>query len=109
MPFTKGDPNINRNGRPVGSVSLVTLLKKKLETLSPDGKRIAAEVLTDNVIQDALDGNKQARDLVFKYIEGLPQAKVDVTSGGKPVAIYGGNSIQGYDSDEEDIQAEEED
>lgn len=109
MPFTKGDPNINREGRPKGSFSLVTIMRQKLETMSPDQKRSAAEILTENVIQDALDGKKHAVDTVFKYMEGLPTQKIEAEVS-FPKPILGGLSeedeLQADDSNEEDSKAE---
>jgi hypothetical protein len=50
-------------------------------------------------------------ELVWKMAEGMPETKGDITSGGeKIVPIYGGQSIdiQGHNSDQEDIPAQEE-
>ena len=76
-PFPKGTSG-NPYGRPVGSISLVTLLKQRLELVGPDQKRTIAEHFIDNVIQDALEGNETARKIVFQYIEGMPKQNLDL-------------------------------
>lgn len=76
-PFPKGVSG-NPEGRPVGSLSLITLLKQRLELVGPDQKRTIAEHFIDNVMQDALEGNEVARKIVFQYIEGMPKQNVDL-------------------------------
>lgn len=76
-PFPKGVSG-NPDGRPAGSISLITLLKQRLELVGPDQKRSIAEHFIDNVMQDALEGNEVARKIVFQYIEGMPKQNVDL-------------------------------
>jgi hypothetical protein len=66
--------------------------------------------LTDNLLLSSLvedikkkEQNRKAElELGFK-IKGRLTEKLDVESGGKPIQIYGGISIQGHDSNPEDI------
>jgi hypothetical protein len=64
-------------GRPLGSFSLVTILKNKLAELGPDQKRTYAETLIENMLQDALEHNDTARKLTFNYSEGLPKQHIE--------------------------------
>jgi hypothetical protein len=51
-------------------------------------------------------------DLVWKMAEGMPLTNTDITSGGKPLPIFGGvsttNDIQTDNSNQEDIPTQEE-
>lgn len=53
--------------------------------------------------------NKVGNESIWRMAEGNPHNTNDLTTKGKPLPIYGGISIQGHDSDKEDIQTEEED
>ena len=89
-PGTSGNPS----GRPKGSISLKQWARNMLETMSDDERR------------DFLGGLNKI-DL-WKMAEGNPAQ--DVTSGGEKIQqipIYGGQSIQKHDSDEEGLPAQE--
>lgn len=69
----------NPAGKPVGSVSIITEMKRKLSSLGPDQKRTYLETFVENLFQDALDTDGPSRKLVMQYIEGLPQQKLELT------------------------------
>lgn len=71
----------NPAGRPKGSVSITTEIKKRLEEMSPDGQRTALQVLVENIIQDALDNNNEMRKLIWNYVDGQPSQKVEQSGG----------------------------
>ena len=81
MPFVKGDPRINRNGRRVGSgLKLTTLLSRALERI-PEGKK---EAYKDIFIQTLIDKAIIEKDihsikLIFNYLEGLPKQHLEVS------------------------------
>lgn len=79
----------NPKGKPKGALSLTAAIKRRLRYLTPDGKRDAMEMLADNIIQDALDSSDKMRTLIWNYLDGLPQSKVDITSGGEKIPIWG--------------------
>lgn len=60
MPFTKNDPNINREGRPVGSLSVMGRLKKMWEENPEDFENFVKEYRGDPLnrrhITEMLDG-----------------------------------------------------
>ena len=92
MPFTPGDPNINRNGRPKGSISIKDKVRQYLE-LHPN------EV--DEIVKHFVNNN---RELMWQMLEGRPQQ--DVTSDGKalPTPILG--HVPTNDSDGKDTEAQ---
>lgn len=94
----------NPNGRPPGTLSLVSLLKKHLEEVPDGDKRTRAELFIRQTLSKAMKGDPSSEKLVWQYIEGLPQQKVDVTSGGKPLPILG--NVPSNIGDEEDSKAE---
>ena len=65
MPFTVGDENINRSGRPKGSFNKGTLVKKHLQDLLGDvlSKELSAEII-DTTLKKA---SPSAR---LRFIEG---------------------------------------
>lgn len=75
--IVKGNPP--GPGRPLGDISIVSALKRKLLELGPDQKRTYLEHFTENTLQDALDTDGPSRKLVMQYIEGLPQQKLELT------------------------------
>jgi hypothetical protein len=85
-PWKKGQSG-NPKGRPKGSISLTETIKRKLQELTPDGKRQALEMLADNIIQDALDSSDKMRQLIWNYLDGLPKFSADITSGGEPMGV----------------------
>jgi len=72
MPFTKGDPNINRQGRPKGK-TLKEFAREMLMSMSDEEK---VEYMS-----------KLPKEIVWKMAEGMPDTKTDVTSDGKPIIV----------------------
>lgn len=80
--FVKG--NDFGQGRPKGTYSLTTIIKKLLQdeqvTLE-DGKKInAGEALTRKVLKQALEGDTQSLKLIFNYVEGMPVQKNEIST-----------------------------
>jgi hypothetical protein len=56
---------------------------------------------------------KNSKDLVWRMAEGNPHQTTDVTSGGKPIPIFGGvaakdnGPIQEHNGDKENLQSKE--
>lgn len=69
----------NPQGRPVGTVSLRTLLKEKLaETSAGDERRTYGQVLVDETFELALSGSAAALRLIWEYMEGKPSVQGEV-------------------------------
>lgn len=107
--FKKGDPRINREGRPKGSISIVSALKRKLEEV-PEGKtKTYMEYLVDQVMKKTvIEGDVTMMKDIINRVDGMPQQRTDVTSGNKPLGILHG-IISSNNSDKESDGNEEED
>ena len=70
--FTPGNSG-NTAGRPKGKVSLLTILKEKLDQPPPGFPQSTwAEILVEKTILDAFNGDGASRKLVWAYIQGTP-------------------------------------
>lgn len=77
--------SLNPDGRPKGSISILTDLKAKLEKIKRERPE-EYEQLLDDYWQD-----KGKRELLIKMIDGMPRQQTDVTSNGQTIIpILGG-------------------
>lgn len=77
----------NPNGRPKGAISLVGILRAKLEECPKEmDKRTYAQLLVQRALDIALEEGDvgMIRDL-FDRVDGKPQGSVDVTSAGEKI------------------------
>ena len=88
--FKKGQSG-NPNGRPVGSFSLVGMLREEIQKV-PEGQKLSyAEAFLRKMLSKAInEGDHASQKLIMNYLEGLPQMKMDITSGGKPIPLLQG-------------------
>lgn len=74
MPFKKGDPRINRKGRPRTGLSLAELARELAEIKDvtlPDGKKIERKrALLERMWRDALSGNTAAQSNLIRLLDG---------------------------------------
>jgi len=69
----------NPKGKPKGSLSLVTILKRKLQEIDPEWDKETAEVLIEQYIKDALEkGDGQAIRDMMDRTDGKPTNKHEV-------------------------------
>jgi hypothetical protein len=83
MVFVKGDPNINRNGRPPGSISLIGILKEELEKL-PEGenKEDWARTIIKKWLHNAgIKGEQASIDKIVDRIDGPVKQELEVSGG----------------------------
>lgn len=82
-------------GRPKGSKSIKDAIRRYLEDNPEDFEDFVTHFVAKN------------RELAWQMLEGRPSQQTDITSGGKPIPILGGisvNEIPKNDSSPEDTQ-----
>ena len=89
MPFSKGDPNINRAGRPKKGESLPDLLEKILAENKDGSEFDKREALCRKMMELAFDGESWALREVFDRLYGKPKQVVDQTTRQVSVVIDG--------------------
>lgn len=81
MTFVKGDPNINRNGRPTGAQSFSTKWKKFIDKVAEDTGKTPQEIDAE-MYQTALDkarkGDYQFYRDIHDRIYGKPLQSMDL-------------------------------
>lgn len=92
MVFVKGDPNINRAGRPKRK-TLTELIHAKLD--SPDSP-LTWDQLVMILLEMVKRKDKDMIKTLWQFTDGMPKQSTDVTSGGKPLPtpIYAGKSTE---------------
>jgi len=103
--FVKGNPG---GGRPVGSVSIVEGIKRKLLEVEPANKKTYLELFLSKLFLKAIkEGNEQLMKDMINRIDGMPQQRTDITSGDKPIPIL--NAIHSNHSSQEADETTKED
>jgi hypothetical protein len=69
-------------GRPKKGESLTELMKAFLEGVPPDKKKTYKQLFIMKVYKKAMDGDIAAIKMIWNYVDGMPQQKMDVTSQG---------------------------
>lgn len=105
MPFSKGDPNINRNGRPKKGYALRDFLRERLEIQDVQygyDKIKRKEALIERLISQALSGQEWAVKMIFNYVEGRPTQIIeqDIVTRELPKVEFTTEEIE--DDEEED-------
>lgn len=72
MPFIKNDKNINRAGRPLKENTLTDLMTDYLESIEKHSSKAKKQLLTETLIDRAIQGNIRAIRIVFDYVIGKP-------------------------------------
>ena len=86
----------NPNGRPPGSVSLLGILKAKLEECPENfDKKTYAQLIIERMLSNAIkEGNDQMIKLIWAYIEGMPKQSLEHTGiPGTQVNVYPNKTI----------------
>jgi len=77
-PFKKGQSG-NPKGRPKGTVSITTEIKKKLDEVAPGQKRTYLELLIMKVLKRAMaDESDAMMRLIWNYVDGLPRQRMEM-------------------------------
>ena len=83
--FVKGNPG---GGRPAGSVSITTEIKRKLQQAVIKGGKTYLELVIDKILEKAIDdGDTVTLKAIWSYVDGMPQQSTDITSGGKTIFL----------------------
>ena len=99
--FIKNDKRINREGRPKGTLSLVTKMREALDKIHDGTSKPYHELLVSSMVKDAIKTDGQSRRLMLQYLEGMPKEtmKVEVTLP-KPLLDGESNDGENHDSNE---------
>ena len=83
--FVQGNPG--GPGRPKG-LTITSLVRAELDK-APEGEESTyAELLIRQLLKKAIvDGDHPTQKLIWNYIDGLPQASLDVTSDNRPIFL----------------------
>lgn len=71
----------NPSGRPKGSKNRITLLKMQTEEAWRDRNQVRLDLILDMILQDALDGDKGARRMIFDAIVSKANVQEDKSAG----------------------------
>lgn len=77
IPFAKGDPRINRGGRPKKkhvSDAMLAELKRK----PPNEQRTYAQLIAATAVKEAMHGDSTWGRIVLEYTEGKPVQPVEI-------------------------------
>lgn len=80
--FVKGVSG-NPSGRPKGSKNRITILKMQTEEAWRERNQEKLDELLDIIIQDALDGDKSARKMIFDSVISKANVQEDKAAGHK--------------------------
>ena len=70
--FKKGQSG-NPKGRPPGSVSITTEIKKRLQEMPNGQKKTYLELLISRILKlGVVDGNEQMIKIIWNYVDGMP-------------------------------------
>lgn len=78
VPFQKGDPRINREGRPKKIPNLDVLLAELLDDEDQSAKLILAAL-----IEKAKDGDVRAAQVILDRAYGKPKESIDIVTNGE--------------------------
>lgn len=81
VPFVKGDPRINKNGRPKGSLSVIGRLKQ-MWAEDPDD----FEMFVKQYRKDKMNSKH-----IAEMIDGKPRQNIGLDGGGEGIAIQFAN------------------
>ena len=91
VPFTKNDPRINKEGRPLGSVGFKTLFKQAIKKIAKTEDIKECDIEVDMIIKaiaEANKGNYQFYRDIFDRNYGRAKESLDVTSGGEKIYTW---------------------
>jgi len=89
-PAWKKGQSGNPDGRPVGSISVTSMVKRKLQEIPEGQKKTYLEILVSKILQKAIvDGDQQLIRAIWAYSDGMPRQGVDIVSEEKEILTEG--------------------
>jgi hypothetical protein len=86
--FQEGNPG--GPGRPAGSRSFTTKVREALEKIAEGKDYTYEEAFIKSILKKGIvDGDSATQRLIWNYLDGMPQQRTDITSGGKVIPILG--------------------
>lgn len=77
MVFVKGDPNINRKGRPLKGDTLTDMMREFLMECPKDQKKTYKRLFIEKAYHKAVkEGDPTAIKLIWNYLDGMPIQKI---------------------------------
>lgn len=74
-----GGPSLNPGGRPIGSFSIVTILKQRMEEIPIGQVKQWKEQVADKIIEKAIvQGDPHMLKLLTSYMDGMPKQTVAI-------------------------------
>lgn len=85
MPGQSGNPA----GRPVGSLSITTAVRRRLEECRKKGDKNELERLVDTIMKKAIEeGDNVTIKTLWAYVDGLPKQAIDITTLGEKITGF---------------------
>lgn len=104
VPFTKDDPRINREGRPLASRNFTTKVREALEKIGEGNATSYEEALIKSILHNAIvQKDVQAQRLIWNYLDGMPHQQTDITSGGEKIMVIPSELINKNDTSSKSI------
>ena len=91
MPFSKNDPNINRNGRPPKELAIADIIRTELLEIDQDTGKTKRQLMIEKVIGLATkaDPERWAVEWLANRTEGRPvQAVKNIPQNREPIKIF---------------------
>ena len=86
----------NPKGRPKGSKNRITLLKMQTEEAFRERNQERLDIVLDLILQDALDGDKAARKMIFDAVISKANVQEDKSAGQKQtINVHRMNVVKG--------------
>lgn len=93
------------SGNPAGkpAFSITTLVREELQKVPDGSDKTKAQQFIEKILEKAIiEGDVQMQKSVWAYMDGLPREHHDITSGGKPIPLFGVHGISNNNSDKKD-------
>lgn len=99
MPFKKGDPNINRKGRPPRGETFRDAIEKEALVLVKSGSLEISkqEAIVKILFKKASEGDLKAIEMIMDRTDGKPKVSLDHTTKGESIKSISPHTFVGDD------------